>query len=945
MEVINKKSDFLLRVLIFVYSVGWIVACSGPQDEDLVRREEPGYTGLERCASCHTNNYAEWKKSLHSQAMAVPADSTIVGDFDNAQHSYGGVTSRMFWENENAFMETVGADGQLQTYRIDYTIGVRQHQAYLTQFPKGRYQVLPLYHDGKTKRWVDAQEGKVVEHPGPLSQDDFYFWTNRGRTWNYHCFDCHASRVEKNYDLNSDSYRTTVGSLTIDCEACHGPSQRHDETRGTPDSMHLVDLKALSAEQSVEVCAQCHAAKEVIASGYLPGEPFYDFNHLVLPDESFFWPDGQPKVYLYPVILHMMSPCYLEGGLTCTGCHDAHGTDLPVDLIAKKDGMGLCEECHLEIAADPVSHTHHREGSIGLQCVSCHMPYHQVTGEEMTDHRIVSPVPENTVEFGLPNACNQAGCHADKSASWASEWSQNWYGNYQQEEVNRVQAFSWGRQGDARAIQPLIQILQDRSEGMVWRATAATLLGRIGDVKALKALISGLNNDHPMVRIRSAVALGRLGDLRGFPALLVALSDSIRSVRIFSAFALMDAGYLPDNSTAGALFAKAFEIHKKMVMGVQGDDPGLHESLGEVYERQGRYEEAMREMEIVARLDPGHTETVADLKRLKEKVHNFNKVGAVLKGAVEIRPKDTQSRARWGTFLFQNGFYDQAVKILKGVSDSIGSEILYVTMGDAYRGIGDREGAISSYRRALEVNPETLAGIQGLAKIAFSAVEKEMDIQKESKPEEENDLVWILRGADQAVIGDFQAARRAFSRALEMEVEEVPMDTFGLSRQAQLVRQGLSKKAFDSGMTAYQEGRSEVSKKAFILALQWDPRSMEAYLMLGLILADSGDLERAEKELFSALLLNPANASAYVILGTVYQERGNFEKAMMTYRQALALDSKVPSTEVYMSQIYFQQEKWDSAQVVLKRVLKREPDNTMAREVLLRQENKMKGGK
>ena len=58
---------------------------------ELVRVSEPGFTGVDRCAACHTDKYAAWRQSLHSVAMTVPSDSTVVGDFGNASHVYGGV--------------------------------------------------------------------------------------------------------------------------------------------------------------------------------------------------------------------------------------------------------------------------------------------------------------------------------------------------------------------------------------------------------------------------------------------------------------------------------------------------------------------------------------------------------------------------------------------------------------------------------------------------------------------------------------------------------------------------------------------------------------------------------------------------------------------------------------------------------------------------------------
>ena len=58
---------------------------------------------------------------------------------------------------------------------------------------------------------------------------------------------------------------------------------------------------------------------------------------------------------------------------------------------------------------------------------------------------------------------------------------------------------------------------------------------------------------------------------------------------------------------------------------------GFHESLGQVYERQGHFDDARKEFELVARLDPDHPETAADLGRLTQKQKQFGQMAEQLK--------------------------------------------------------------------------------------------------------------------------------------------------------------------------------------------------------------------------------------------------------------------------------------------------------------------------
>ena len=69
----------------------------------------------------------------------------------------------------------------------------------------------------------------------------------------------------------------------------------------------------------------------------------------------------------------------------------------------------------------------------------------------------------------------------------------------------------------------LVTFLADHDSYRV-RAQAAQSLGRVGDARAVDALVSALGDDHAAVRAAAALALGRIGS----PAALGALDDLAR---------------------------------------------------------------------------------------------------------------------------------------------------------------------------------------------------------------------------------------------------------------------------------------------------------------------------------------------------------------------------------------------------------------------------------
>ena len=111
------------------------------------------FVGRDNCVSCHREAYGEWLGSHHDRAMAVAADSTVLGDFDDTAFEHGGITSRFYRKDGKYFVHTQGPDGGMDDFEIAYTFGVEPLQQYLIPFPGGRYQALSIAWDSERGGW------------------------------------------------------------------------------------------------------------------------------------------------------------------------------------------------------------------------------------------------------------------------------------------------------------------------------------------------------------------------------------------------------------------------------------------------------------------------------------------------------------------------------------------------------------------------------------------------------------------------------------------------------------------------------------------------------------------------------------------------------------------------------------------------------------------------
>jgi hypothetical protein len=86
--------------------------------------------------------------------MGQPATPQgIKGDFSRGQVELRGSTYGLRERNGDYYITESYLTGQPQEHRVDYTLGNRRIQHYLTTLPDGRIVVLPPTWDVQRKQW------------------------------------------------------------------------------------------------------------------------------------------------------------------------------------------------------------------------------------------------------------------------------------------------------------------------------------------------------------------------------------------------------------------------------------------------------------------------------------------------------------------------------------------------------------------------------------------------------------------------------------------------------------------------------------------------------------------------------------------------------------------------------------------------------------------------
>ena len=363
------------------------------------------FVGSSACQECHLDIYGRWQDTLMANVIQDPREnpSAILADFD-----------------ANDPLVTFGEED------VAFTYGSKWKQRYFTRIGDDFF-VFPAQWDVLNRQWRRY-------HPQPGSDwwTDFYPTDPMQRPTGPLCDGCHSV----NYDLQTKS----PTEWNVGCEACHGPGGRHLKQ---PVNGNIINPSHLDPIRATDICIQCHSQGQPHtnpingfhfdwAVGYRPGLRLSDhwkLDEVHLGEETFtHWPDGSAHKNRMQGNDYIQSRMYVKG-VTCSGCHDVHGTDFDADLIAPKNEV--CLTCHQpQLQPGPAEsiedHTRHAEDGEGSQCVSCHMPKisRTVGPVNVSSHTFKFISPLMTLQYGIPNPCNT--CHNEESSQWALDELRQW---------------------------------------------------------------------------------------------------------------------------------------------------------------------------------------------------------------------------------------------------------------------------------------------------------------------------------------------------------------------------------------------------------------------------------------------------------------------------------------------------------------------------------------
>ncbi|MCY1721574.1 ammonia-forming cytochrome c nitrite reductase subunit c552 [Prolixibacteraceae bacterium Z1-6] len=652
-----------MRRRLFKLAVGCFVllgmfSCKPRGPQQTVENE---FSGSESCRECHEKFYQLWETSYHGQAM-MPVNADFV-----AKHNLPG--SKPI-DVEGKMYEMVSSDSTMtllekeddklvNSYQMIWAMGGHNVYTFLTPLEKGKLQTAPLAFDANRNEWFNYPEAGVRMFDAGVDPDEALPWKDAMFTFNTGCYSCHISQLSTNFDLTSETYHTTWREAGINCETCHGPAGEHirifknlkegEEAK----ELGLISTKVFTQEQHNASCSPCHAKMSPITPSYMPGDKFFDNYNITTLEDRDFYPDGRDLGENYTLTGWMMNKCVQKSELHCVTCHTSSGRDRN-----KENPNQACLTCHNNRNEDLEAHTGH-PAKAGLTCVSCHMPKREFVGHFLrSDHSFRPPMPEATIKFGSPNACNQ--CHTDKTPEWANEIvKKRPNGNYQEETLKWAQLIKEARDNDWSNIDKIYSYIKSGKPDEVVTTSFIRLLGNCNLESKYPVLLEAINSESELVRSAAAIGLSGNASEEVKNALLKACQDEIRLVRIQAVNTILTLDPARFNGEQQTIIANA-EKEYVASMTSRLDNWSNHYNLGIYHQNKGEAQAALSSYETAARLYPESIMPLINSSVLYSYVGNHAKAEENLKKVLEFDPKNEAANLNLGLLLAEQGRLDEA---------------------------------------------------------------------------------------------------------------------------------------------------------------------------------------------------------------------------------------------------------------------------------------------
>ncbi len=270
-------------------------------------------------------------------------------------------------------------------------------------------------------------------------------------------------------------------------------------------------------------------------------------------------------------------------------------------------------------------------------------------------------------------------------------------------------------------------------------------------------------------------------------------------------------------------------------------------ALGSLYRHSGQYDEALAELQAVAKSNPGIVQAYDELGATYRGMNRMQDAEDAYRQAVALEPSYWAVHKSLGNFLYRSGHYQDAAKsyqeVIRIAPDNASA---YNNLGSAQYMLGNFEGAATAWERALALAP--------------------------------NRSTYLNQGASYFYVGQFNDSVAMYQAAIDL----APADfrTWG--------RMGVSLRHIPGAETrATQAFENCIRLARDVLAV--NPDDVDALKFLSLCYTRVGQIKNGQDTLSHLFELQPDDPDVFFIAAIIYTAIGDQTAAIESLEKALKL--------------------------------------------------------
>jgi tetratricopeptide (TPR) repeat protein len=335
-----------------------------------------------------------------------------------------------------------------------------------------------------------------------------------------------------------------------------------------------------------------------------------------------------------------------------------------------------------------------------------------------------------------------------------------------------------------------------------------------------------------------------------------------------------------------------------------------HNTLGNIYVKTRRWDDAIRHFKEAARLNPENADILFELGKVQYRTGRFRDAKDSFEGAIHLVPNFDRAYFNLGLTETQLGNTDRAVSAFSNTIH-YDPELTpaYFALANAYRSKGDLGKAAENYKTAVTRDPENVNynlyyGINLYDQEKYEQAEAYFN-NAVDLDESRADVYYNLAQA-RIKLNKANAALEAAAQAVKLKGDS-PLYVYTLGQSAELT------------------GNIDYAVQAYEKAIALDPSYIKPRINLGILYDRRGEYDRALKHLLAAYKVDSSSIEVNNNLGNVYLHAELYRDAITHYKKAVAAQPNATLMRYNLAIAYIETDQKALAKESLSELIKIDP--------------------